>query len=87
MSTVVVPARVQRVAISLLIIANRYNYEHGGCTSTCPESCYISSEPIANCSSSASVDRLFVSADVSTDAEEDQGQFKVWHKIELRKFR
>ena len=61
MSTVVVPARVQRVALT--------------------------SEPIANCSSSASVDRLFVSADVSTDAEEDQGQFKVWHKIELRKFR
>ena len=35
------------------------------------------SEPIASSSSSASVDGLFVSADVSTDAEEDQGQFNV----------
>ena len=36
----------------------------------------VTSEPIAGGSSSASVDRVFVSADVSTDAEEDQGQFQ-----------
>ena len=35
----------------------------------------VTSESIASCSSGASVDRLFVSADISTDAEEDQGQF------------
>ena len=35
----------------------------------------VTSEPIASGCSSASVDRLFVSACVSTDAEEDQGQF------------
>ena len=34
-----------------------------------------SSEPIASGSRSTSVDRLFVSANVSTDTEEDQGQF------------
>ena len=33
------------------------------------------SEPIARSNSSSSVDRLFGSADVSTIAEEDQGQF------------
>ena len=31
---------------------------------------------IASGSSSTYIDRLFVSADVSTDAEEDQGQFQ-----------
>ena len=36
----------------------------------------VTSEPIASYSSSVSVDRLFVSADVSTDAEEDQGLFQ-----------
>ena len=37
----------------------------------------VTSEPLASSSSSStSVDRLFVSADVSTDAEEDQGQFQ-----------
>ena len=36
----------------------------------------VTSEPIASCSSSASVDRLYVSADVSNIAEEDQGQFQ-----------
>ena len=35
----------------------------------------ITFEPLASGSSSASVDRLFVCADVSTDAEEDQGLF------------
>ena len=34
----------------------------------------LTSEPIASGSSSASVDRLFVSADIFTDSEEDQGQ-------------
>ena len=38
--------------------------------------CVISDESIAcGSSSSTSVDRLFVNADVSTDAEEDQGHF------------
>ena len=36
----------------------------------------VTSELIADGGSSASVDKLFVSADVSTDAEEDQGQFQ-----------
>ena len=35
----------------------------------------VTSEPISG-HSSASVDRLFISADVSTNAEEDQGQFQ-----------
>ena len=34
------------------------------------------SEPVASSCSSTSVDRLFVSVDVSTDAEEDQGEFR-----------
>ena len=37
----------------------------------------VISVPIASCSSSISVGKLFISADVSTNAEEDQGQFKV----------
>ena len=36
----------------------------------------VTSEPIASGSSIASVDRLIVSANVSTDAAEDQGQFR-----------
>ena len=36
----------------------------------------VTCEPLASCSSSASVDSLFVSADISTDAEEDQGLFQ-----------
>ena len=51
----------------------------------------VTSEPIASSSSGASVDRLFVSAGVCTNTEEDQEQFQVcsecWHQIELRKFR
>ena len=35
----------------------------------------VTSEPIAS-GNSASVDRLFVSADISSDAEEDQGEFQ-----------
>ena len=35
----------------------------------------VTSEPIASDSSSASVDRIFASADISTGAEEEQGQF------------
>ena len=33
----------------------------------------VTSEPIASCSSSGSVDRLIVSTDISTNAEGDQG--------------
>ena len=40
----------------------------------------VSLEPIASCNSNASIDRLFVSTDiftgVSTDDEEDKGQFQ-----------
>ena len=36
----------------------------------------VTSEPIASGSSGSSVGGLFVSADVSTDAEEDQEQFQ-----------
>ena len=36
----------------------------------------VTSEYIASCSSSTSVDNIFCSANVSTDAEEDQGQFQ-----------
>ena len=36
----------------------------------------VTSESMASGSSSASLDRLFASADVSTGAEEDQGQFQ-----------
>ena len=43
----------------------------------------VASESIASCSSrSASVDRIFVSANVSTNAEEDQGQFQgVYYQV------
>ena len=38
-------------------------------------SCAVTSEPIASSSHSISLYRLFFSADVSTNSEEDQGLF------------
>ena len=48
----------------------------------------VASEPVASDSSNASVDRLFVSADVSTDAGEDKDSSKASvnvDKMELKK--
>ena len=65
--------------INLAVMKERRSISYRGPRVIAPEkvaavSRAITSEPSS--SSSASVDRLFGSADVSTDAEEDQGQFQ-----------